>query len=485
MSEGTGKSTQPRKYRLVRGQRDLLPPETKLWVRVERAAHELFESFGFGEIRLPIMETAELFEKSVGTDTDVGGKELYYWVDSPRANKAIRSVRWKAKMTATKVSERNSSARAELLRAADAEDFDTLAETDRVALRPEATASVCRAYVEHGMHSLPQPLKLYYIGPMFRRDRPQKGRYRQFYQIGAEVIEPPKAGGYGWMEDAATDADVIEMLTTFFAKVGLADTTLHINSIGDKECRPLYVELLRAELNKVKDRLGLDSQRRIKTNPLRILDSKIEDEQELIETLPRISEHLCEPCRDHYKALKHHLDRRRVKYQENWRLVRGLDYYVRTTFEITAKGLGSQNAVCGGGRYDGLVEMLGGPKGTKGIGFAIGEDRLILSLQESGKGTVTAGRDVYIAWMGENAHTVAISTATGLRAVGLSVELPPVEQKFGKALGQAAKLGAKVAVILGEDEVASGEYTVKTLSTGTQEKVQKDRLLDYINRQFV
>ena len=484
MSEDAAKSTRPRRYRLVRGQRDVLPPETSLWVRVEHAAHELFHSFGFGEIRLPIIETAELFEKSAGTDTDVGGKELYYWVDSPRANRAIKSVRWKAKMTASKVSEPNSPAKAELVRAADAGDFDTLAETDRVALRPEATASVCRAYIEHEMQQLPQPVRLYYMGPMFRRDRPQKGRYRQFYQIGAELIETPRHGGYGWMEDAATDAEVIEMLMTFFMRVGLSDMTLYINSIGDKECRPRYIERLRGELNKVKDGLGPDSQNRIESNPLRVLDSKIEEEQRIIESLPRITEHLCEPCRDHYKALKHNLDLRGVTYQENWRLVRGLDYYMRTTFEITAKGLGSQNAVCGGGRYDGLVEMMGGPKGTKGIGFAIGEDRLILSLQESGKAPTQQGRDVYIAWMGENARSIAISTATDLRASGRSVELPVVEQKIGKALGQAAKLGTKIAVILGEDEVASGQYTVKTLSTSTQEKVQKDRLLEYINRQF-
>lgn len=485
MSEGAAKSAQPRRYRLIRGQRDILPSETDLWVYVEHAAQKLFHSFGFGEIRLPIIEAAELFEKSAGTDTDVGGKELYYWVDSPRANKAIKNVRWKAKMTGTKVSEQNSPAWCELLRAANAEDFDALMEADRVALRPEATASVCRSYIQHEMHQLPQPVRLYYMGPMFRRDRPQKGRYRQFYQIGAEVIEPPKPGGYGWMEDAATDAEVIEMLTTFFKNVGLLETTLYINSIGDKECRPQYIEHLRAELNKVKDKLGPESQRRIRTNPLRVLDSKNEEEQKVIETLPRINEHLCEPCRDHYRALKHNLDQRRVLYQENWRLVRGLDYYMRTTFEITAKGLGSQNAVCGGGRYDGLIEMMGGPKGTKGIGFAIGEDRLILSLQESGSSRREPDQSVYIVWIGDLARPAALSTASNLRNAGIRVELPGVEQKVGKALGQADKLGIKFAVILGENEISTGVYTVKTLSTGTQEPVKKDDLVDYINKQFV
>jgi histidyl-tRNA synthetase len=311
---------------------------------------------------------------------------------------------------------------------------------------------------------------------MFRRERPQKGRYRQFYQIDAEVLGGSDAPGI--------DAELIEMVMTFFERLGLEGVQLDINCIGDKKCRPKYVELLRAELSKVKDKLGPDSQRRIETNPLRVLDSKLENEQKLIEGMPHIADHLCEECAENYRGVKKELELRGVKYRENWRLVRGLDYYSRTTFEITAKGLGSQNAVCGGGRYDGLMELLGGLP-TRATGFAIGEDRLILSLQEAGKTAAPQGRDVYITWIGENVRSVAISTATNLRAGGLSVELPAVEQKVGKALGQAAKLGAKVAVILGEDEVATGQYTVKTLSTGTQEKVQKDDLLDYINRQFV
>ena len=473
MSEGAAKSSRPRKYRLVRGQRDVLPPETSLWIRAEHAAHELFHSFGFGEIRLPIIETAELFEKSAGSDTDVGSKELYYWVDSPRANKAMKSVRWKAKMTASKVSEPNSPTKAELLRAADAGDFDTLAEADRVALRPEATASVCRAYIEHEMQQLPQPVKLYYMGPMFRRERPQKGRYRQFYQIGAEVL--------GGSDAPAIDAEVIEMVMTFFDRLELQGVQLDINSIGCRECRPKYVELLRAELLKVKDKLGPDSQRRIETNPLRVLDSKLESEQPIIATLPHIADHLCEECAAHYKAVKHQLEMRGVIYRENWRLVRGLDYYMRTTFEITAQGLGSQNAVCGGGRYDGLVELLGGPP-TKGIGFAIGEDRLILSLQESGKAPAQQGRDVYIAWMGERAQATAIRAAKDLRKAGFSVELPPVEQKFGKALGHADKLGAKYALILGDNEVSEGLWTLKTLADGSQAKFTEPDLLEHLKK---
>jgi histidyl-tRNA synthetase len=308
---------------------------------------------------------------------------------------------------------------------------------------------------------------------MFRRERPQKGRYRQFYQIGAEVL--------GGSDAPAIDAEVIEMVMTFFDRLELQGVQLDINSIGCRDCRQKYVELLRAELLKVKDQLGADSQRRIETNPLRVLDSKLESEQGIIAKLPHIADHLCEDCATHYAAVKHQLEMRGVIYRENWRLVRGLDYYMRTTFEITAQGLGSQNAVCGGGRYDGLVELLGGPP-TKGIGFAIGEDRLILSLQESGKAPAPKGRDVYIAWMGEKARATAIRAAKHLRKAGFSVELPPVEQKFGKALGQADKLGARFTLILGDNEVSEGLWTLKTLADGSQTKFTEADLLEHLRK---
>jgi histidyl-tRNA synthetase len=429
VSEGTAKKEEkPRKFQAIRGTRDLLPPETALWNRVEQTAHEVFGTFGFGEIRIPIFEQTDLFARSIGLDTDVVSKEMYTFEDRDETS---------------------------------------------VSLRPEATASVCRAYIEHGMHALPQPVKLYYLGPMFRRERPQKGRYRQFYQIGAEVL--------GGSDAPAIDAEVIEMVMTFFDRLELQGAQLDINSIGCRECRPKYVELLRAELLKVKDQLGPDSQRRIETNPLRVLDSKLESEQGIIAALPHIADHLCQDCAAHYAAVKHQLEMRGVFFRENWRLVRGLDYYMRTTFEITAQGLGSQNAVCGGGRYDGLVELLGGPP-TKGIGFAIGEDRLILSLQESGKAPAPQGRDVYIAWMGERAHATAIRAAKVLRKAGFNVELPPVEQKFGKALGQADKLGAKHALILGDNEVAEGLWTLKTLADGSQEKYTESDLLENLKK---
>jgi histidyl-tRNA synthetase len=342
---------------------------------------------------------------------------------------------------------------------------------DLVTLRPEATASVVRAYIEHGMHALPGNQKLYYVGPMFRRERPQKGRYRQFYQIGAEVLGPSDAPGI--------DAELIEMLLVLFNRAGLTRTTLYVNSIGCKECRPKYVELLREELRKVKDRLGADSQRRIETNPLRVLDSKLPEEQEIIATLPRISDHLCDACREHFAKLKDELNLRGIAYQENWRLVRGLDYYTRTTFEVTAEGLGSQNAVCGGGRYDGLVELLGGPP-TKGIGFAIGTDRAILSIQEGGNLPKLPGLDVFVARMGASCYPTAVGIARKLRDAGFAVELPAEEMKFKKSLGLADKLGARYALIIGEDEVTSGTFTLKRLADSEQKKLTESELLIHL-----
>ena len=418
--------TEKRQFRAIKGTRDILRPDSALWNHIEQTARSVFESYNFGEIRLPIFEETDLFARSIGAHTDVVGKEMYTFDDRDESS---------------------------------------------VSLRPEATASVVRAYIEHGMHTLPGNVKLYYVGPMFRRERPQKGRYRQFYQIGAEVL--------GQSDAPAIDAEVLEMLLVFFQRVGLAQTTLLINSIGCKECRPKYVELLREELRKVKDKLGLDSQRRIETNPLRVLDSKVPAEQPIIEKLPRISDHLCADCREHFAKLKEELSLRGITYHENWRLVRGLDYYTRTTFEVTAAGLGSQNAVCGGGRYDGLVELLGGPP-TKGIGFAIGTDRAILSLQEGQNTPKLPGLAVYIAWMSAKTYPAAVRIARKLRECGLAVELPAEEMKFKKSLGLADKLGARYALIIGEDEVASGTYTLKRLADAEQKKLDENDLLAYL-----
>jgi histidyl-tRNA synthetase len=366
VSEGAAKKEEkPRKFQAIRGTRDLLPPETALWDRVEQTAHKVFTTFGFGEIRLPIMEPKELFARSVGEETDIVTREMYVFeekleflrhnlgelqdalTDLGRLNRylqiaAVFSRNLDEAFESGEVSEAGPNGqlsrqlRAYIIKSIqrwnegaqtpDDEWRDLLNRIsaiirhvdlgDRASLRPEATASVARAYIEHNMQQLPQPVKLYYMGPMFRRERPQKGRYRQFYQIGAEVL----GGG----DAPAIDAEVIEMVMTFFDRLELQGVQLDINSIGDKNCRPKYVELLRAELLKVKDKLGPDSQRRIETNPLRVLDSKLESEQGIIATLPRIGDHLCEECAAHYAAVKHQLEMRGVIYRENWRLVRGL-----------------------------------------------------------------------------------------------------------------------------------------------------------------
>ena len=460
------------KFQAIRGTRDLLPPDTALWNHVEETARSVFETFGFGEIRPPIFEPTDLFARSIGQETDVVSKEMYSFPDPPEnPYQYIQSFIQKV----------GHEKLANLSRE-DGEQFAAeLREREEVtliALRPEATASICRAYIEHNMQQLPQPVKLYCMGPMFRRERPQKGRYRQFYQIDAEILAGSDA--------PAIDAEVIEMVMTFFDRLKLPGVHLEINSIGHAadNCRRGYVALLKSELEKVKDKLGADSQRRIETNPLRVLDSKLEHEQPIIEKLPRIADCLCDDCKTHYAAVKRELELRGVFYKENWRLVRGLDYYMRTTFEITAQGLGSQNAVCGGGRYDGLVELLGGPP-TKGIGFAIGEDRLILSLQESQGASLATGHRppfVYIAWMGANAYATAIRAAKDLRAAGIRVELPPTESKFGKALERASKLGAQYALILGDNEVAEGTWTLKTLADGMQQKFTEPHLLDFLKK---
>ena len=433
--------TEKKQFRAIKGTRDIPPPDSSLWNWFEQTARDVFESYNFHEIRLPIFEQADLFARSVGTDTDIVSKEMF---------------------TFRLVEGFQGSEKGE-------EGLPQVGE--QVSLRPEATASTMRAYIEHNMQALPGNVKLYCIGPMFRRERPQKGRYRQFYQLNVEVL--------GQSDTPAIDAELLEMLLVFLKRVGLTRTTLYINSIGDKNCRPQYVELLRAELRKVKDSLGPDSQRRIQTNPLRVLDSKLPHEQEIIAKLPRISDHLCAECRDHFAKLKDELKLRGIAYEENWRLVRGLDYYTRTTFEVTAEGLGSQNAVCGGGRYDGLVELLGGPP-TKGIGFAIGSDRAILSIQESGNLPKLPALDVFLAWMGQATYLAAVEIARKLRDAGLSVELPGEEMKFKKSLNLADKLGAHYALIIGNDEVASGTFTLKRLADAEQKKLSEYDLLEYL-----
>src|SRR5512142_196785 len=362
----------------VRGTRDLLPPETDLWERAEAACREVFRAYDFHEIRTPIFEETQLFARSVGEETDIVSKEMYTWEDRGRA-----------------ASDKGQS----------------------LTLRPENTAGVVRACIEHKLWERPGVQKLFYMGPQFRRERPQKGRYRQFYQIGAEIIGPPTAGS----ESPARDAEVLVMLKTLLDRLGIQNPMLQLNSVGCVNDRPKYNEALRQALASVKDKMCYDCQRRAETNPLRVLDCKVPEDQPIIESLPKIADYLDDSCREHFARVRALLDAVGLAYVINPRMVRGLDYYSRTSFEFTHGALGAQNAILGGGRYDGLSESLGGPA-APGIGFAIGEDRLVLALSESA-GAVQQKPDVYIAPLGDGMNGQAGILARELRCQNIVVEL--------------------------------------------------------------
>ena len=414
----------------IRGTRDLLPPETALWNFVEKTVRDVFRAYNFQEIRTPIFEDTQLFARGVGEETDIVSKEMYTWTDRGRAE-----------------SDKGQS----------------------LTLRPENTAGVVRAYIEHNLQSRGLN-KLYYIGAQFRRERPQKGRYRQFYQIGAEVIGPTTAGS----ESPARDAEILELLATLLDRLGIKGWTLQLNSIGCPADRAKYNEALRQALAPVKDKMDPDCQRRAVTNPLRVFDCKVPEDQPIIERLPRISEFLCESCRQHFAQVKDILRSVGVGFQENDRLVRGLDYYTRTAFEFTHGNLGAQNAILGGGRYDGLSEALGGPP-APGIGFAIGEDRLVMSLGKSPE-DVLCKPDVYIAPLGAGMNKEAARLARELRAHDLVVELGDESFRLKKSLETASKLGAKYTLIAGEDEMSSGVFALKNLATGKQVSVPRAEL---------
>ena len=433
----------------VRGTRDLLPPETVLWNRVERTARDVFARHGFGEIRTPVLEATELFARGVGEETDIVSKEMYTWEDRARA-----------------ASEKAQS----------------------LTLRPENTAGVVRAYIEHKLGDTGQLQKLYYIGPQFRRERPQKGRYRQFFQIGAEVIGPASSGS----ESPLRDAEVLVMLAALLDELGIPRASaengsqgwrLLLNSVGSSTDRPRYVAALREALAPVKDRLSPDNQRRAETNPLRVLDSKDEADQQIIDGLPRIADFLDEQSTAHFADVRAALDACGVPYTVAPRLVRGLDYYTRTTFEFTVDlGLGSQNALLGGGRYDGLSEMLGGPR-APGIGFAIGQDRLILTLQAMEEGAARPAADpkldVYVAPVGTAQNASALALAQSLRAQGLSVEVGDGSFRLKRSFEQADRVARHIA-LLGEDEVATATVTLKSFSTGQQTKLARTDLAQAI-----
>jgi histidyl-tRNA synthetase len=414
----------------IRGTRDLLPPETALWNFVEAAVRDVFRAYNFHEIRTPIFEATELFARGVGEETDIVSKEMYTWEDRGRAQ----------------------SEKGQLL-----------------TLRPENTAGVVRAYIEHKLWERGLQ-KLYYIGPQFRRERPQKGRFRQFYQIGAEVIGPPSAGS----ESPARDAEVLELLATLLDRLGIKDWTLELNSVGCSSDRAAYNEALRKALEPVVSGMCEDCKRRAVTNPLRVFDCKVLEDQPIIENLPRIGQYLDEPCRKHFEQVQEILKAVGVLFTLNDRLVRGLDYYTRTAFEFTHGALGAQNAILGGGRYDGLSESLGGPN-APGIGFAIGEDRTVLALQESAE-AVQRKPDVYIAPLGSGMDREAGRLARELRRHDVVAELGDENFRLKKSLEIASKIGARFALIVGENEVKSGSFALKILETGEQVSISREEL---------
>jgi histidyl-tRNA synthetase len=407
--------------RAVKGTRDILPPASSAWNHVEAIAREVFRTYNYQEIRTPLFEETALFARGVGEDTDIVGKEMYTWED------------------------RDGSS---------------------LTLRPEATASVMRAYIEHRLDQIPGVKKFYYLGPMFRRERPQKGRFRQFYQIGAEAIGS---------ESPVVDAEVIEMVVELLRRAGMDGFHLLINSVGDANCRPAYLALLREKLADIVPKLCTDCQRRATTNPLRVLDCKVPEDQPYIDALPSILDHLDAPCLEHFSVVRAHLDARKIPYEVRPRMVRGLDYYMRTTFEITHGALGAQNSVLGGGRYDGLAEAIGSKVPAPGVGFSIGEDRLVMILEEAHPDAYKKPPDVYLVpfpGLGENA---AGAIAAELREQGLVVERAP-DRKLRQALEIANKIGARFALILGDDEVNTGTYSLKDMASGEQVKLTRSEL---------
>jgi len=403
--------------RAVKGTRDLLPPDTAVWNRVERISREVFKAYNYHEIRTPILEETQLFARGVGQETDIVSKEMYTFED------------------------RDGSS---------------------LTLRPENTASVLRAYIEHRLDQRPGVQKLYYIGPMFRRERPQKGRYRQFFQIGAEAIGS---------ESPFIDAESIELVIELLTRTGLTGFTLLINSVGCQDCRPRYIEKLRAALEPVAPTLCDDCQRRAQTNPLRVLDCKVPEDQPAIDKLPTILDNLCENCAPHFAAVQRYLTERGIAFEIRPRLVRGLDYYMRTTFEVVHGNLGAQNSVLGGGRYDGLAESLGSPVRAPGIGFSIGEDRLVMTVDQTSDSTL----DVFIAPLGDAALGHAGLIGRDLRREGKSVEVL-AGGKLKRAMELANKLGARYTLILGDDEIAAGQYSLKNMQSGEQIRVSREEL---------
>ena len=407
----------------VKGTHDIRPPESGRWQKLEQTARAIFELYGYREIRTPVFEATDLFEKGTGQTSDIVTKEMYTFTD-----KGGRSI----------------------------------------TLRPEYTPSVARAIIEHRLYLQPEPLRFYYAGPMFRYDRPQKGRYRQFHQIDIEVFGE---------SDPAIDAEIIEMADRLLKKLEVRETEILVNSVGDRKCRPAYIQDLRAAAAAIEPSLCPDCQRKAATNPLRIFDCKVESCRELARAFPEITGYLCPECEDHFRRFRGHLDAYGIRYRVEPRLVRGIDYYTRTTFEIATTGLGAQNSVLGGGRYDDLMKEFGGPD-LPAIGFAIGLERLlsVAGLPEETR------RFVFLAYLGEEAKGPAMVLARFLRENGIECLLEFKGRGLKNQLSRASKLQASWAVIVGEEEVRKARFQVKDLTTGRQQDAGKEELIGILRR---
>jgi len=398
----------------IRGFNDILPQEIGKWHFVEDTARDVFESFGFSELRIPVMERTDLFARGIGEATDIVEKEMYTFTDKGG---------------------------------------------NSLTLRPEATASMARAYLEHQMYSFDPVAKVYFMGPMFRYERPQKGRYRQFYQIDAEVFG---------VDNPMVDAEVIVMLMHFLYKVGLQTLELQINSLGCRECRPRYREELKRFFEKKSFQLCEDCQRRLQTNPLRILDCKVEGCKESIANAPKVTDFICSNCKEHFSRVKEYLTVAGVQFDVNPNMVRGLDYYTRTCFEVVSYDLGSQNAVTGGGRYDNLFQEIGGLD-TPGIGFAIGMERLVSLLPKDR--TFLKTPHLFIATLGEKTNKDAYQLANELHLRGIRAELDYEGKSLKSQMRRAGKLNASYVLILGGDELKQGKAVLRNMGDKSQEEV--------------
>lgn len=411
-------------FQAPRGTTDLLPDEQKYWRYIESKAVALAGHYGYGRIDTPLFEASELFVRSVGQGTDIVEKEMYTFEDRGG---------------------------------------------DSVTLRPEGTAPVCRAYLEHGMHNLPQPVRLYYFCPVFRYERPQAGRFRQHHQFGVEVLGDA---------DPSVDAEVIELAWRLMISLGLRDTELLVNSIGDSECRPDYIAELRSYYFGHQDELCPECRIRLERNPLRLLDCKVETCRALGDEAPRSADHLCQPCQDHWNSLRGYLDAIEIPYQIDHRLVRGLDYYTRTVFEVQPREGGAQSTIVGGGRYDGLIQGLGG-RPTPGIGFATGMERMALNLKRSGVDVPEEPAPKYlVANVGEGARPAALELAAQLRSAGVGAILSSGSRALRGQMRQANALGIPYAVILGDDEIQRSEVVVRDMRASTQETKPMREFLD-------